>query len=61
MDTDTIGVALIVGGAAFLCSGLIFLLPTGRKPPSSDGSVEESREEVDRSLREARRERGDLS
>jgi hypothetical protein len=31
MDTPAIGLALIVGGAAFLCSGLIFLLlPTGR-------------------------------
>jgi hypothetical protein len=30
MDTHAIGLALIVGGAAFLCSGLIFLLPTGR-------------------------------
>jgi len=60
MDTDTIGVALIVGGAAFLCSGLIFLLPTGRKVSSTQASVEESREEVDRSLRETQRERGDL-
>ena len=32
---DTIGVAMIVGGMAFLFSGLIFLLPTERKLPSS--------------------------
>ena len=27
---DTIGMSLIVGGLAFLCSGLDFLLPIGR-------------------------------
>ena len=37
---------LIVGGAAFLCSGLIFLLPTGRKVSSSQGSIEEGQEKV---------------
>jgi hypothetical protein len=29
-DTHTIGLALIVGGAALLCSCLTFLLPTRR-------------------------------
>ena len=47
MDTHAIGLALIVGGAAFLCSGLIFLLPTGRKLSSSQGSIEEGQEKVD--------------
>jgi hypothetical protein len=28
---NTIGIAMIVGGMAFLFSGLIFLLPTERK------------------------------
>jgi hypothetical protein len=46
MDTHAIGLALIVGGAAFLCSGLIFLLPTGRKLSSSQGSIEEGQEKV---------------
>jgi len=60
MDTDNIGVALIVGGLAFLCGGLIFLLPVGRRA-SQDDSIEEGRESVDRGLQAARRERGDLS
>jgi hypothetical protein len=58
MDIDTIGVALIVGGLAFLCSGLIFLLPTGRT--SQEASIEEDREKVDSGLRASRRERGEL-
>jgi hypothetical protein len=38
---DTLGVSLLVGGMAFLISGLVFLLPTERKPslriePSED-------------------------
>ncbi len=39
---DTIGVAMIVGGMAFLFSGLIFLLPE-RKLPSS----KEEQERID--------------
>jgi hypothetical protein len=62
MDIDTIGVALIVGGLAFLCSGLIFLLPTGRNVSSSqEDPIKERREKVDRDFRATRRERGDLS
>jgi hypothetical protein len=30
-DMDALGVSLIVGGAAFVCSGLIFLLPAERR------------------------------
>ena len=41
MDIDAIGAALMVGGFALLCSGLIFLLPTPRKPASDEGSDEE--------------------
>jgi hypothetical protein len=76
MDLEPIGAALIVGGLAFLCSGLIFLLPAGRKVSSpqdsieensieensiEENSIEESRDRVDRALRAARSERGDLS
>jgi hypothetical protein len=34
---DAIGAALVVGGMAFLFSGLIFLLPhpTGKRPPKA--------------------------
>jgi ABC-type long-subunit fatty acid transport system fused permease/ATPase subunit len=31
-----LGVSLIVLGLAFVFSGLVFLLPTGRKPPDLD-------------------------
>jgi hypothetical protein len=31
MDTDTIGLALIVAGAAFVCCGLVFMLPVRRR------------------------------
>jgi hypothetical protein len=48
---NIIGVAMIVGGMAFLFSGLIFLIPTERKISPSDV------EEVERYLREVRRER----
>jgi len=41
MDVYTMGAALVVGGFALLCSGLIFLLPTPRKPSSDEGSDEE--------------------
>jgi len=47
MDINAIGLALIVGGAAFLCSGLIFLLPTGRKLSSSEDSSDEGRDKID--------------
>jgi hypothetical protein len=60
MDTDSLGVALIVGGLAFLCGGLVFLLPVGRKA-SQDDSIEHDRESVDHGLQASRRERGDLS
>ena len=40
---NTIGIAMIVGGMAFLFSGLIFLLPTERKLSSSN----EKQERVD--------------
>jgi hypothetical protein len=47
MDIDTIGAALVVGGLALVCSGLIFLLPTPRKSSSHGGLIEEGRERVD--------------
>ncbi|MGB8603659.1 hypothetical protein [Bradyrhizobium sp.] len=37
---NTIGIAMIVGGMAFLFSGLIFLLPTERKLSSSNEEQE---------------------
>jgi hypothetical protein len=57
---NPLGLALIVGGAAFLLSGLIFLLPQPRGLRGDD-TVEERREKAASRLGEMRRERGDLS
>lgn len=56
-----LGIALLVGGAAFLVSGLIFLVPTRLARSAQQSNVDEGREEIDRHLRDLRRERGDLS
>jgi len=55
----SLGISLIVGGAAFVCSGLVFLLPAGRT--RSTKSVEQSLEEIDGYLHEMRRDECDLS
>ena len=55
----SLGISLIVGGAAFVCSGLVFLLPAGRT--RSTKSVEQSLEEIDGYLHEMRRDKRDLS
>jgi Na+-transporting methylmalonyl-CoA/oxaloacetate decarboxylase gamma subunit len=44
---QTIGVAMIVGGMAFLFSGLIFLIPTERKISSSEQSFDESQQQIE--------------
>ena len=57
-----LGVSLLVGGAAFLISGLIFVLLPGRAKRLEDQrTIEENREEIDGHVRDLRRERGDLS
>jgi hypothetical protein len=57
-----LGTSLMVGGTAFLISGLIFVLLPGRAKRLDDQrTIEESREEIDRDLRDLRREPGDLS
>ena len=58
---DDVALALIVGGAAFVCSGLVFLLPSGRKRLRRGETLDESRNRVDQHLQELRRQRGDLS
>ena len=58
---DQLALSLIVGGAALICSGLVFLLPSGRKRPRRVETIEESRARVDRHLQETRRRQGDLS
>jgi hypothetical protein len=54
---DTVGVALVVGGMAFLLSGLVFLIPV-RGTRSQQESFEESQEQTEEYLREMRRNRG---
>ena len=54
---STIGVAMIVGGMALLFSGLIFLLPTERKLPSSNESIEENQERIEYYLTQIRKHR----
>ncbi len=56
---DTLGLVLIVAGAAFLCSGLIFLLPTERRVSSSRRSTEENLDEIESYLQQMREEHGD--
>ena len=56
METSALGLALIVGGAAFLCSGLVFL-PT----PQCHSSIEEDKGEISEGLQRMREERGDSS
>ena len=42
-----LGLSMMVGGMAFLLSGLIFLLPIGRKQSAQDRSFEEARNEIE--------------
>jgi hypothetical protein len=59
-EMDALGVTLIVGGMAFLCSGLIFLLPWENRLSESEQSIEESQREIDYYLQKMRKERGEL-
>jgi hypothetical protein len=54
---DTIGMALVVGGMAFLFSGLIFLIPV-RGNGSQQQSFEDNTEQTEEYLREIDRNRG---
>lgn len=56
----TVGLALVVGGMAFLFSGLIFLIPVrgNRHPPQE--SFEDSQERIEQYLREMRRNREEI-
>jgi|HubBroStandDraft_5_1064220.scaffolds.fasta_scaffold2529690_1 hypothetical protein len=51
-----LGVSLIVLGLAFVFSGLVFLLPTGRKPSDLDAS-EKSQRRTTLYLQEMRNEK----
>lgn len=53
---DALGVSLIVGGMAFLFSGLIFLLPIEGKVAGKRRSFEESQQEIEYYLGQMQRE-----
>jgi hypothetical protein len=52
-----LGLALIVGGAVLLVSGLIFLLPTHHKQMAQKESVRESLGRIHHYVHEMRRDR----
>ncbi|MCP4616978.1 MAG: hypothetical protein GY844_11125 [Bradyrhizobium sp.] len=58
---DPLGLALIVGGTAFVVSGLVFMLPASRRRREQQETIEESREEIEFHLRTMRRDQGDWS
>ena len=53
-----LGLSMVVGGMAFLVSGLVSLLPTERKLSALEESFEESQEEIEHYLRQMRKDRG---
>ena len=57
---NALGLSMIVGGVAFLFSGLIFLLPIERRLSARDQTFEESQKEIARHLEQMRSERGEL-
>ena len=59
-NMDTVGVALIVAGMAFLFSGLIFLIRVRASRPAPQESLEDSQEQIEQYLREICRERGEI-
>ena len=61
MKMNPLGLALLIGGAALVVSGLVFLLPVRRKQIEQDETFQESIDRIDHHLQEMRRERGDLS
>jgi predicted phage tail protein len=50
-----LGLSMIVGGMAFLLSGLIFLLPSGQRQSKRDQSFEQARNEIEFYLSQMRK------
>ena len=57
---EKLGVALVVGGMAFLFSGLVFLLRTERKISSRMESFEDTQQEIEYHLSQMRKPSDDL-
>lgn len=56
---DLIGLSFVVGGAALIASGLIFLLPKGSRRSRDCAATTESLETISHYLMEIRRQRRD--
>jgi hypothetical protein len=57
---SSLGIALLVGGMALLCSGLILLLPyTSKRGPPTQEPFEESQRRLQNYLREMKRTSGE--
>ena len=54
---NPLGLSLLVGGAALVVSGLIFLLATGRQRSGETAKTNESLETISYYLREIRQQR----
>jgi hypothetical protein len=54
---NALGISLIVGGMAFLFSGLVFLLPSEKKLSGRKQSFEESQKEIEYYLQQLRNPR----
>ena len=57
---STVGMALVVGGTALLCSGLIFLIPVRGRRPAPLEFFEDTQERIEQYLREMRSNRGEI-
>jgi hypothetical protein len=57
---DILGKSLVVLGMAFVISGLVLMLPTGRKKSAKQESLEESQERTEYYLQQMREERREL-
>ncbi|MBA7666983.1 hypothetical protein ES703_75068 [subsurface metagenome] len=54
---DPIGLSFVVGGAALIASGMIFLLPKGSNTSPEHATTTESLEAINHYLMEIRRQR----
>jgi|GraSoiStandDraft_24_1057298.scaffolds.fasta_scaffold318255_2 hypothetical protein len=58
---DSIGLSLVVGGAALVVSGLTFLLPKVSRRSLERATTDESLETINHYLNEIRRQRNDYA
>jgi hypothetical protein len=61
VSNECAGFAMVVGRAAFVCTGLIFWLPTERRLCESKKSAQTNIEEIEGYIQQMRMEPGDPS